>query len=71
MPDRLHCAGDTENLPQNGFTDDKAYKSVDYARLTPALVEAIKELKTMNDELKSKNEKLEGRLGKIEALLYK
>ncbi len=63
-------------FPEMVLTDAKGYKSVDYARLTPVLVEAIKELKTLNDELKGKNEtleassqKLEARLDKIEALL--
>jgi hypothetical protein len=67
-----------EIFPEMVLTDAKGYKSVDYARLTPVLVEAIKELKTLNDELKGKNEKLEensqkieARLSKIEALLYK
>ncbi len=58
-------------FPEMVFTDEKGYKSVDYARLTPVLVEAMKELKMMNDELKSKNGKLESRLDKIEAVLYK
>jgi hypothetical protein len=65
-------------FPEMVFTDEKGYKSVDYARLTPVLVEAIKELKMMNDELKTKNEKLESnnqklesRLDKIEAILNK
>ncbi len=65
-------------FPEMVLTDSKGYKSVDYARLTPVLVEAIKELKTLNDELKDKNQKLEAngqkieaRLNKIEALLYK
>ena len=41
----------------------KGYKSVDYARLTPDLVEALK-------ELVAKNNKLESRLDKIEAILF-
>lgn len=56
-------------FPEMVFTDAQGYKSVDYARLTPVLVEAIKELKATNDELTHKNDKLEGRLSKIEALL--
>ena len=44
------------------FTDEKGYKSVDYARLAPVLVEALKELTL-------KNQTLESRLDKIEALL--
>ncbi len=65
-------------FPEMVFTDEKGYKSVDYARLTPVLVEAMKELKMMNDEFRMKNEKLEAnnqklesRLDKIEAMLQK
>jgi Chaperone of endosialidase len=49
-------------FPEMVFTDEKGFKSVDYARLTPVLVEAIKELML-------KNQKLENRLDKIEAIL--
>ncbi|MCA0363708.1 MAG: tail fiber domain-containing protein [Bacteroidetes bacterium] len=65
-------------FPEMVYTDEKGYKSVDYSRLTPVLVEAIKELKTLNDQLKVKNErlesntqKIESRLEKLEALLVK
>jgi len=45
-------AQDIEKLyPEVVQTDDKGYKSVDYSRLTPILVEAIKELKKTIDEL--------------------
>ena len=49
-------------FPEMVFTDEKGFKSVDYARLTPVLVEAIKELTL-------RNEKLESRLDKIETIL--
>jgi hypothetical protein len=49
-------------FPEMVFTDTQGYKSVDYARLTPVLVEAIKELRNENASLKS-------RLDKIEAML--
>ena len=56
-------AQDLEKIfPEMVFTDEKGYKSVDYARLTPVLVEALKELIL-------KNQTLESRLDKIEALL--
>ncbi len=65
-------------FPEMVMTDEKGYKSVDYARLTPVLVEAMKEQQKMIDELKMKNEKLENsnqklesRLDKIEAMLNK
>jgi Chaperone of endosialidase len=48
--------------PEMVLTDDKGFKSVDYARLTPMLVEAIKELNL-------RNQKLENRLEKIEEIL--
>jgi molybdenum-dependent DNA-binding transcriptional regulator ModE len=38
--------------PEMVFTDDKGYKSVDYSRLTPVLVEAIKELNAKNEDQK-------------------
>ena len=65
-------------FPEMVFTDEKGYKSVDYARLTPVLVEAMKEQQKMIEDLKKANgnltkinDKLESRLDKIEATLYK
>ncbi len=56
-------AQDLEKIfPEMVFTDEKGFKSVDYARLTPVLVEAIKELTL-------KNQKLENRLEKVEEIL--
>ncbi len=40
-------------FPEVVMTDKQGYKSVDYGRLTPALVEAIKDLKKENDSMKS------------------
>ena len=48
--------------PQLVVTGKDGYKSVDYSRLTPILLEAIKELKTENNDLKT-------RVGKIEKML--
>ena len=42
--------------PEVVLTDKDGYKSVDYSRLTPVLVEAIKELKKENDSLKASSE---------------
>jgi len=56
-------------FPEMVLTDEKGYKSVDYARLTPVLVEAIKELSVKNGELEIKNQNLEARLTRIEALV--
>ncbi|MFY9308167.1 MAG: tail fiber domain-containing protein [Bacteroidia bacterium] len=45
-------AQDLEKLyPELVFTDKDGYKSVDYSRLTPVLVEAVKELNSKNQEL--------------------
>ena len=41
--------------PELVLTDVDGYKSVDYSKLTPILVEAIKELKAENDKLKEDN----------------
>jgi hypothetical protein len=57
-------------FPEMVFTDEKGFKSVDYARLTPVLVEAIKELNFRNEKLEIKNQKLESRLDKIEMMLF-
>lgn len=56
-------------FPEMVITDEKGFKSVDYARLTPVLAEAIKELTMRNEKLEAKNQKLENRLDKIEAIL--
>ncbi|MES2519455.1 MAG: tail fiber domain-containing protein [Bacteroidota bacterium] len=56
-------------FPEMVITNENGFKSVDYARLTPVLVEAIKELTLRNEQLEVKNQKLESRLDKIETLL--
>ncbi len=63
-------AQDLEKIyPEMVFTDAKGYKSVDYARLTPVLVEALKELKNENTNLKENQKSLESRLEKLEEIL--
>lgn len=66
--------------PEMVMTDDKGFKSVDYARLTPVLVEAMKELnekivalekgnktlKSENTQLKKQNDSFEVRLQNLE-----
>ncbi|MES2285562.1 MAG: tail fiber domain-containing protein [Bacteroidota bacterium] len=52
-------AQDLEKIyPEIILTDDKGYKSVDYSRLTPMLVEAIKELNSKNESQNASQEKL-------------
>ena len=48
-------------IPQIVMKGSDGYYSVDYGRLTPLLVEAIKELKAENEELKNRIEALESR----------
>ena len=53
-------AQEVEKLfPEMVQTDADGYKSVDYSRMTPVLVEAIKEQQKQIEELKKKVEKLE------------
>jgi hypothetical protein len=53
-------AQDLEKIyPEMVFTDEKGFKSVDYSRLTPVLVEAIKEQQKQIKELQDRLEKLE------------
>lgn len=53
--------------PELVQTDAEGFKSVDYAKLTPILVEAIKELKQQNDTLKEDNGQLKTAVQKLEA----
>ena len=77
-------AQDVEKIfPQLVFTDDKGYKAVDYPKLIPVLIEAVKESyadieknKKQNDtrdktlaEIKAENNKLKARMDKLEELL--
>jgi|GEM_PF-1538895 len=45
---------------------DQSYRAVDYGRLTAVLIEAVKELKTQNEELQKKNNALEQRVTTLE-----
>jgi hypothetical protein len=60
-------------FPELVLTDANGYKSVDYSRLTPILVEAMKEQNQQIESLKKENTSLkasiEERLGKMESLL--
>lgn len=61
-------------LPGVVLIDDQGYMSIDYGRLTPVLVEAMKELKTQNDELRTKTDRiaeLESQMADLKAMLLK
>ncbi|QQR99054.1 MAG: tail fiber domain-containing protein [Sphingobacteriales bacterium] len=49
-------------FPELVFTDEDGYKSVDYAKITPVLVEAIKELKNEIDGLRNENNTLKAEI---------
>jgi hypothetical protein len=56
-----------EVFPQSVSQTNDGYYNIDYTKLTPLLVEAIKELKTQNEKLKSVNEELIRRIEKLES----
>ena len=63
-------AQDLEKIyPEMVFTDDKGYKSVDYARLTPVLVEAVKELSVKNDNQQAQIDELKKELSAFKKLV--
>ena len=65
-------AQDVEKIyPELVQTDAEGFKSIDYAKLTPILVEAIKELQTQNDLLKNDNLLLKASMAAIETKLEK
>lgn len=65
-------AQDLEKVyPEMVFTDAQGYKSVDYARLTPVLIEAIKELKKENEALEKRMiliENLQSQINELKVL---
>jgi hypothetical protein len=52
-------------FPEIVQTDKDGYKAVDYSRMTPVLVQAVKELKAENDELKERLQKLESEMKEV------
>jgi hypothetical protein len=56
-----------EVFPQVVSEDNNGYYNIDYTKITPLLIEAIKELKSENEELKQSNENLIKRIEKLEA----
>ena len=63
-------AQDIEKIfPQMVFTDDKGYKSVDYSRLTPVLVEALKAQQKIIDTQNQSINELKAEVKDIQASL--
>ena len=61
-------AQDLENIfPEIVRTNDEGYKSVDYSKLAPVLVEALKEQQSMILALQDANKQLLDRLQKVES----
>ncbi|HUT29124.1 MAG TPA: tail fiber domain-containing protein [Sedimentisphaerales bacterium] len=58
-------------LPELVSTNKQGYKSVDYTKLTPVLIEAVKELKAENESLKQRLEALEKTLQQLQAATTK
>ncbi len=58
-----------EILPEVVSVGSNGYHSIDYGKLTPVLVEAVKQLKTDNDRKDRQIEELSQRLARIEAML--
>ncbi|MFC1476114.1 tail fiber domain-containing protein [Candidatus Zixiibacteriota bacterium] len=52
-------------LPDVVMQNDDGYYSVDYGRITPILVEAVKDLKAQNDEMKTRMAQMQRQLQKI------
>ena len=49
-------------LPHTVYTDDQGYKSVNYVAVVPYLVEAIKELRSLNEDVVAQNAALQAQL---------
>ena len=60
-------AQDTEKvIPEVVTTDDNGYKGISYEKLTPILVEAIKEQQKQMEDIKAENVALKVRIDKLE-----
>ncbi|MCP3940139.1 MAG: hypothetical protein GY710_01475 [Desulfobacteraceae bacterium] len=58
-------------FPEVVSTDNEGYKSVAYSNLVAPLIEAVKTLKTENDQLKQDNKEIRQQLAKIMTMLEK
>ena len=64
-PQTGFIAQDLEKIfPEMVFTDDKGYKSVDYSRLTPVLVETIKAQQKQITDITTRLQEIEKLLNK-------
>jgi hypothetical protein len=59
-----------EIYPELVSTGADGYKGIDYAKITPILVEAIKEQQTQISELQQQNAALEARITELESIAY-
>ena len=55
-------------FPEIVLTDNEGYKSVDYSRLTPILLEAIKEQQVLIENLRSENDEMKAEVTKMKAV---
>ena len=56
-----------KEFPELVKTNENGFKSVDYTKITPVLIEAVKELKAEKDALKAEKDALEAKVEKLEA----
>ena len=58
-----------EVIPELVKTDKDGYKSIDYVKLTPVLVEAIKEQQQQIESTKKENQQLKSELDELKTLV--
>ena len=56
-------------IPELVKTDKDGYKSIDYVKVTPVLVEAIKEQQQQIESVKQENQQLKSELGELKTLI--
>jgi len=56
-------------IPEVVSTDANGYLTVDYSRLVPVLIEAVKELKVQNDEQKAQNDEQQEQLDALQSIV--
>ena len=58
-------------LPELVSENKEGYKVIDYSKITPILIESVKEQQTQIEDLKAENKELKNRLKKLEELILK